>query len=338
MHRSTASTPANYDEDADDFVAYDGDLRRFVGDQIVRWRSWAARTPGCLSEDDDAWIDSLAEAASGDLSLPFQPVLVHHDYKPNNVLVDDAGRVTGVVDLMEAFYGDGDQDLVRSLCSFGADQRRAFLDGYTSLRPLREGAAQRIALYTAIDRLVLWEYGRRNRIWFGEEMTFRAFAEPFVDQLADLVRSRPHIRPAVRLLVIAPDGSLLLQRFTEDGASWWVCPGGGIDQGEDVLAAACREAREELGIELDEIGPEVWGRRHVFTWRGTTVDQRERFFLLRVPERFEPVPGIGAERLEAEGVREQRWWSPDEIEAEAVDGFAPADLAQRVRELDASRT
>lgn len=41
--------------------------------------------------------------------------LVHLDYQPANVLVDDRGRVTGVVDWDGASRGDGDLDLV-TLC------------------------------------------------------------------------------------------------------------------------------------------------------------------------------------------------------------------------------
>jgi hypothetical protein len=28
-----------------------------------------------------------------------------------------------------------------------------------------------------MDRLILWEYGRRNRVWFSDDASFRDFAE-----------------------------------------------------------------------------------------------------------------------------------------------------------------
>lgn len=129
-----------------------------------------------------------------------------------------------------------------------------------------------------------------------------------------------------------PDGAILLQRFTDGKTSWWVCPGGGLDEGEDVRDGARREVLEELGLEDFELGPEMWTRRHVFPWREQILDQRERFFLVRVPERFDPCPQIGAEQLLAEGVCEQRWWTVDEVEASTVE-FAPRRLAELLRTL-----
>jgi ADP-ribose pyrophosphatase YjhB (NUDIX family) len=143
----------------------------------------------------------------------------------------------------------------------------------------------------------------------------------------------PIIRPAARIVLLDPDGAILLQRFTEAGHSWWVCPGGGLNEDEDVLDGARREALEELGIEV-ELGPEIWTRSHVFAWRDRVLDQRERFFLAHVPERFEPRPRIGDDSLWAEGIREQRWWTVDEIEASPIE-FAPRQLAALLRALEA---
>ena len=140
------------------------------------------------------------------------------------------------------------------------------------------------------------------------------------------------LRPAARLVVLDPDGAILLQRFTDGERSWWICPGGGLDEGEDVRDGARREALEELGLDDFELGPEMWSRRHVFTWRGQVLDQRERFFLVRVAERFDPCPGIGDDRLLAEGVCEQRWWTVEEIERSPV-AFAPLRLAELLKTL-----
>jgi 8-oxo-dGTP diphosphatase len=135
------------------------------------------------------------------------------------------------------------------------------------------------------------------------------------------------------LIILAADGAVLLQRFSDDVRSWWVCPGGGLEGDETAEQGAIREAREELGLEIDAVGPDVWQRRHVFEWQGRLLDQRERFFVLRVEERFEPMPQIGPEALLAEGVREHRWWTVDEIDAYTDGDFAPEELASLVREL-----
>lgn len=104
----------------------------------------------------------------------------------------------------------------------------------------------------------------------------------------------------------------------------WITPGGGLEDGESWAEAAARELREEVGIEPDDLGSEVWTRRHVFTWRGKEYDQHERYFWapdtspdVRPPQSTDAEPWI-----------EMRWWTVEEIRS--ADGiFAPrlfADL------------
>jgi ADP-ribose pyrophosphatase YjhB (NUDIX family) len=46
------------------------------------------------------------------------------------------------------------------------------------------------------------------------------------------------------------DRVVLVRRAIEPGYGLWVFPGGYVDRGEQVLAAAVREAREESGLEI----------------------------------------------------------------------------------------
>jgi ADP-ribose pyrophosphatase YjhB (NUDIX family) len=46
------------------------------------------------------------------------------------------------------------------------------------------------------------------------------------------------------------DRIVLVRRAIEPGYGLWVFPGGYVDQGEEVTAAAIREAREESGLEI----------------------------------------------------------------------------------------
>lgn len=48
----------------------------------------------------------------------------------------------------------------------------------------------------------------------------------------------------------APDEVVLVRRAIEPGFGLWVFPGGYVDRGEAVTAAAIREAREECGLEV----------------------------------------------------------------------------------------
>ena len=60
--------------------------------------------------------------------------------------------------------------------------------------------------------------------------------------------ARPRLA-GVRIIVVGDDGHVLLVRHSY-GAAAWFPPGGHMRRGEDAVAAARREAREELGIGL----------------------------------------------------------------------------------------
>jgi 8-oxo-dGTP diphosphatase len=55
---------------------------------------------------------------------------------------------------------------------------------------------------------------------------------------------------AVGTIVTVDGGIVLLRRAIEPGYGLWVFPGGYVDRGETVTAAAIREAREEAGIDV----------------------------------------------------------------------------------------
>lgn len=119
--------------------------------------------------------------------MPFSPVIVHTDYKENNTSAErtgDSWRFTGVFDLGECYIGDGEYDLARTACSyvhFGADVLRAFFEAQAAGNPRRDGFRERMRLYILLDRLIIWEYGQRNGIWFPEGLTLRKWAEPLVE-------------------------------------------------------------------------------------------------------------------------------------------------------------
>jgi ADP-ribose pyrophosphatase YjhB (NUDIX family) len=59
--------------------------------------------------------------------------------------------------------------------------------------------------------------------------------------------------PKVAVAAIILDGNnhiVLVRRAIQPGYGKWVCPGGFVDRGEQVMVAAVREAREEAGVEI----------------------------------------------------------------------------------------
>ncbi|WP_446666670.1 NUDIX domain-containing protein [Flexivirga sp. B27] len=142
------------------------------------------------------------------------------------------------------------------------------------------------------------------------------------------------LRESVRALIVDPDDHVLLVRFDWDGldldGGFWANPGGGIEPGETRLAAIQRELREETGLYVDHLGPELWTKTAHFEmadWDG----QVDHIHLHRV-EHFDPAPEMSPEQLAAEHVHEVRWWSPDEISSGSAT-FAPRALAALLREL-----
>jgi 8-oxo-dGTP pyrophosphatase MutT (NUDIX family) len=134
----------------------------------------------------------------------------------------------------------------------------------------------------------------------------------------------PIYRPAARILLLDPaDRLLLLRTDLRSDRPLWITPGGGVEQGETPEEAAVRELREETGV-VAPLGPCVWLRRHVLDFNGITLDEDERFYVVR----------LSAETLTTDAhlldherafIHEYRWWTVDEI-ASSTDWFAPRRL------------
>lgn len=144
----------------------------------------------------------------------------------------------------------------------------------------------------------------------------------------------PRLREGVRALILDEHDHVLLVRFHWDGLEdpngFWANPGGGVDPGESRLAAMQRELREELGLEVDHLGPEVWTKTALFPmsdWDG----QVDHIHLYRT-ERFIPTPALSKEQLAAENLHDIRWWSPEEVQVPGLT-FAPRSLPELLSRL-----
>lgn len=137
---------------------------------------------------DLAWTTSRLGVATEALDLAFRPSLVLEDFKPGNVLVAaQAGswRVTGLFDLMEAHFGDGEADLSRMLCTYlDHDPALAelFLGEYLTRRQPRPGFAERFPGYLLLDRALLWFFFQHERLrYWPATWTFQDWAGRYLD-------------------------------------------------------------------------------------------------------------------------------------------------------------
>jgi len=144
--------------------------------------------------EDDKWLEELIKESREALQVQVSSVLVLQDYKEGNLTVQkqDNGdwKVTGVFDLMEALFGDGELDLARQLTAYMEKDMhvaKAFLEGYRGKAPLRPKARERLRLYIAYDRMIVWEYFHRPEhmhMWWYEETSLREWVKTYIDKLA----------------------------------------------------------------------------------------------------------------------------------------------------------
>ena len=138
----------------------------------------------------------------------------------------------------------------------------------------------------------------------------------------------PKPRQAGRAILRDRQGRVLLIHFVLPNMTFWATPGGGLEPGETPLAAALREVREELGIEVCLQGP-VHHATGIFEFEGVLIENTDHFFA----GLWDGVPHLsGATASESAALTEARWWTIEEIETTREDVW-PRDLAQTVRRL-----
>lgn len=145
-----------------------------------------------------------------------------------------------------------------------------------------------------------------------------------------------HRRDSARVVLIAPSGRTLLfevaDPVSQSGRSIWITAGGGVKPGETPAQAACRELREETGIECDQamLGAPVAVTRGPWSLGGRAIYSEDWFFTLRCDE-LDPVDTAWT-ALERRVHRGWRWWSADELE-DTSEVVLPGGLAGLVRSI-----
>jgi 8-oxo-dGTP pyrophosphatase MutT (NUDIX family) len=137
-------------------------------------------------------------------------------------------------------------------------------------------------------------------------------------------------------VVLVADGRVLLQHGFDPGrpeaGSWWITPGGGLNDRESIEDGAVREVLEETGLRLSptQLGPVIATRVAYFEFEERHFRQSESFFAVQV-EAFTP-QHHGWDEVEQRALLDHRWWTVDELRAtdEAVYPRELADVVQAI--------
>ena len=142
-------------------------------------------------------------------------------------------------------------------------------------------------------------------------------------------------RSAARVVLVA-DARVLLQHGFDPGrpeaGTWWLTPGGGLNDGESVEDGAVREVLEETGLRLSptQLGPVIATRVASFEFERRQFRQSESFFAVNV-EPFTP-QHHGWDEVEQRALLDHRWWTVAELRTTDENFYPKAlpDLVQAV--------
>ncbi len=189
LHQLTWPFAGAYYLASDTIQPFHEGFAHWIVADVQQWLAAARANGTATTPDDMIWIDQVIAKARPALARPFQPCFVMNDYNPGNLLVErinGSWQVSGLFDLMEFYFGDGEADVMRLIAVYleqgpqGAQLAQAFASAYLEQKPASEGFAERYALYMLRDRLIAWEYGTRpGNNWFAPGQSFRDYAEPF---------------------------------------------------------------------------------------------------------------------------------------------------------------
>lgn len=130
----------------------------YFTDYVRRYEQSAQRY-GLLDDATKHRLESVLERAQPLIDMVTRGVLVHSDFHYENIL-HERGKLTGILDFEWALAGDPANDLMiaetRQAMLPGSEA--AFVDGYTSVRPLDEQLGRRAEVYRlflALETIVM---------------------------------------------------------------------------------------------------------------------------------------------------------------------------------------
>lgn len=161
-----------------------------IVEQIRRYLALSRNYNDCTTVSDVIWVEELITHAQSAFEDAFQACFVMQDYKEHNVVVNRTNggwHVSGLFDLMEAHFGDGEADLSRTIAMYLDENlmlAQEFAQAYVENISLRPGFAERFPIYMLHDRLIIWEYIQRNgNVAWNATKTFRDWSSRYISCL-----------------------------------------------------------------------------------------------------------------------------------------------------------
>lgn len=127
------------------------------------------------------------------------------------------------------------------------------------------------------------------------------------------VRDQSAVRPvpAVVAVVLRDENVLLVRRGNQPYAGYWGCPGGKIEPGERIEAAAIRELAEETGVKAE--AGQVLTAFDVLN-RDKTGQLVQHYVLVAVCCRW-----VSGEPVAADDAQDARWFRFDDLDETSPD-------------------
>ena len=109
-----------------------------------------------------------------------------------------------------------------------------------------------------------------------------------MDKIEESFKDLP-LRNGVDIILLNKKNKIFVAKRIDNPKNFWQMPQGGVDDGEDYLAAAYRELEEETSIKDVKLIQELEGSttyilpRHLLgiIWKGKYKGQKQKWFLMR---------------------------------------------------------
>ena len=109
-----------------------------------------------------------------------------------------------------------------------------------------------------------------------------------MDKIEDSFKDLP-LRNGVGIILLNKENKVFVAKRIDNPKNFWQMPQGGVDDGEDYLAAAYRELEEETSIKDVKLIQELEGSttyilpKHLLgiIWKGKYKGQKQKWFLMR---------------------------------------------------------